>query len=135
VIDAFDRGSYIKVIPGERKIVGYSTKYARGPLKNFKNYFVIYVDKPIATSQTYNDTTLTDGQELNAKHVMAVIGFKTAKGEKVNLRVASSFISIEQAEISLKREVGTDSFDITKQKAKATWNKTLSRLSVEGGSG
>jgi predicted alpha-1,2-mannosidase len=134
VIDAFDRGSYIKVIPGERKIVGYSTKYARGPLKNFKNYFVIYVDKPIATSQTYNDTTLTDGQELNAKHVMAVIGFKTAKGEKVNLRVASSFISIEQAEISLKREIGTDSFDITKQKAKATWNKTLSRLSVEGGS-
>ena len=134
VIDAFDKGSYIKVIPGEKKIVGYSTKYARGPLKNFKNFFVIYVDKPIATSQTYNDTTLTDGQELTAKHVMAVIGFKTANGEKVNLRVASSFISIEQAEINLKREIGTDSFDITKQKAKATWNKTLSRLSVEGGS-
>ncbi|RYE36098.1 MAG: glycoside hydrolase family 92 protein, partial [Sphingobacteriaceae bacterium] len=34
VIDAFDKGSYIKIIPNERKIVGYSTKYARGPLKN-----------------------------------------------------------------------------------------------------
>ncbi|MBD1384578.1 glycoside hydrolase family 92 protein [Mucilaginibacter rigui] len=134
VIDAFDRGSYVKVIPGERKIVGYSSKYARGPLKNFKNYFVIYVDKPITTAQVYSDSTLKDGLELNAKHAMAVIGFKTSKGEKVNMRVASSFISIEQAEISLNREVGTDSFDITKQKAKAVWNKTLSKLAVEGGS-
>jgi predicted alpha-1,2-mannosidase len=134
VIDAFDRGSYVKVIPGERKIVGYSSKYARGPLKNFKNYFVIYVDKPITTAQVYSDSTLQNGLELDAKHAMAVIGFKTAKGEKVNMRVASSFISIEQAEISLNREVGTDSFDITKQKAKAVWNKTLSKLAVEGGS-
>src|SRR5882757_3903744 len=43
IIDAYDKGSYIKVIPGENKIVGYSTKYAAGQLKNFKNFFVIYV--------------------------------------------------------------------------------------------
>jgi len=134
VIDAFDKGSYVKVIPGEKKIVGYSTKYARGPLKNFKNYFVIYVDKPITTAQVYSDSTLSEGLELSAKHASAVIGFKTAKGEKVNLRVASSFISIEQAEISLNREIGNDNFDITKQKAKAVWNKTLGKLAVEGGS-
>jgi predicted alpha-1,2-mannosidase len=134
VIDAFDKGSYIKVIPGEKKIVGYSSKYARGPLKNFKNYFVIYVDKPITLAQVYSDSTLNDGLELTAKHASAVIGFKTAKGEKVNLRVASSFISIEQAEISLNREIGQDNFDVTKQKAKAVWNKTLSKLAVEGGS-
>nr|WP_067057176.1 GH92 family glycosyl hydrolase [Mucilaginibacter sp. L294] len=134
VIDAFDKGSYVKIIPGEKKIVGYSTKYARGPLKNFKNYFVIYVDKPITTAQVYSDSTLKDGLELNAKHALAVIGFKTAKGEKVNMRVASSFISLEQAKISLNREIGADNFDITKQKAKAVWNKTLSKLAVEGGS-
>jgi predicted alpha-1,2-mannosidase len=134
VIDAFDKGSYIKIIPGEKKIVGYSTKYARGPLKNFKNYFVIYVDKPITLAKVYSDSTLNDGLELSAKHASAVIGFKTAKGEKVNLRVASSFISIEQAEISLNREIGKDNFDITKKKAKAVWNKTLSKLAVEGGS-
>ncbi|MEO6633570.1 MAG: GH92 family glycosyl hydrolase, partial [Mucilaginibacter sp.] len=134
VIDAFDKGSYIKVIPGERKIVGYSSKYARGPLKNFKNFFVIYVDKAITLAQTYSDSTLTDSLELHAKHVMAVIGFKTAHGEKVHLRVSSSFVSIEQAEINLKREQGNDSFNVTEQKAKDVWNKTLSRLTVEGGS-
>ena len=133
VIDAFDRGSYIKILRGENKIVGYSTKYARGPLKNFKNYFVIYVDKPIALAQVYSDSTLSDGSELSAKHVSAIIGFKTANGEKVNLKVASSFISLEQAEISLQREIGNNTFDVTKANAKATWNKTLSRLQVEGG--
>jgi predicted alpha-1,2-mannosidase len=133
VIDAFDRGSYIKVIPGERKIVGYSTKYARGPLKNFKNYFVIYTDKPITLAQVYSDSVLNNKLELTANHVSAVIGFKTHDGEQVHLRVASSFISEEQAEINLKREQGNDSFDATEQKAKAVWNKTLSRLTVEGG--
>lgn len=135
IIDAFDRGSYVKVIPAERKIVGYSTKYARGPLKNFKNYFVIYVDKPITTAQVYSDTTLSAGEtSIKDKHAMAVVGFKTAKGEKVNLRVASSFISEEQAELNLKREIGNDGFDVTKQKARDVWNKTLSRVAVEGGS-
>ncbi len=134
IIDAFDKGSYIKVIPGEKKIVGYSTKYARGPLKNFKNFFVIYVDKPITIAQTYSDSTLTDSLGLHAKHVMAVIGFKTSHDEKVHLRVSSSFISIEQAELNLKREQGNDSFDVTEQKAKDVWNKTLNHLTVEGGS-
>lgn len=133
VIDAFDKGSYIKVLPGERKIVGYSTKYARGPLKNFKNYFVIYTDKPITFTRVFNDTVAVNANELAANHVLAVIGFKTNNHEKVHLRVASSFISQEQAELNLKREQGTDSFDVLKNKAKVTWNKTLGRISAEGG--
>jgi predicted alpha-1,2-mannosidase len=133
VIDAFDRGSYVKIIPSERKIVGYSTRHSWGPLKNFKNYFVIYIDKPFTLTRTYSDSTLTDSAELHSKHASAVIGFKTTKGEQVHLRVASSFISIEQAELSLKREQGNDSFAVTEQKAKDTWNKTLGKLTVEGG--
>ncbi|MDB5026269.1 MAG: glycoside hydrolase family 92 protein [Mucilaginibacter sp.] len=133
VIDAFDRGSYVKIIPSERKVVGYSTRHSWGPLKNFKNYFVIYIDKPFTLTRTYSDSTLTDSAELHSKHASAVIGFKTNKGEQVHLRVASSFISIEQAELSLKREQGNDSFAVTEQKAKDIWNKTLGRLTVEGG--
>jgi predicted alpha-1,2-mannosidase len=133
VVDAFDKGSFVKIIQGENKIVGYSTRYSRGPLKNFRNYFVIYIDKSFTLSQTYSDSTLTDSLSLHANHSSAIIGFKTQTGEKVNLRVASSFISLEQAELNLKREQGTDSFDITKQKAKSIWNKTLNRLTVSGG--
>ena len=134
-IDALDKGSYVKILPAEKKIIGYTTRNSGGVPANFKNYFVIYVDKPFTVSYTWKDSVLVkDGTESDAKHAGAVIGFKTTRGEKVNLRVASSFISYEQADISLKREVGADAFDVTKQKAKAAWNKQLNRILVEGGS-
>lgn len=134
VVDAFDRGSYIKIIPSQKKIIGYSTRYSRGPLPNFRNYFVMYVDKPFAISYAWHDSTLLkDSIEVSANHSGAIVGFKTAKGEKVHLKVASSFISFEQAETNLQREIGNDNFETTKQKSKTTWNKSLSRLLVEGG--
>ncbi len=134
MIDALDKGSYVKVIPGENKIIGYTTRNSGGVPANFKNYFVIYIDKPFTVSYAWKDSVLIKGAaESDAKHAGAVIGFKTSRGEKVNLRVASSFISYDQADISLKREVGTDGFDVTKQKAKAAWNKQLNRILVEGG--
>ena len=37
VVDAFDRGSYVKVIPEENKIVGYTTRNSGGVPQNFKN--------------------------------------------------------------------------------------------------
>jgi predicted alpha-1,2-mannosidase len=135
VIDALDRGSYVKIIPGENKIIGYTTRYARSKLINFKNYFVIYVDKAFTVASAFRDSSLiTDSLELKTNHAGAVIGFKTKKGEVVNMKVASSFISFEQAELNLKREVGANSFNTTMTNAKAIWNKTLSRIQVEGGS-
>jgi predicted alpha-1,2-mannosidase len=135
VIDALDRGSYIKIFPKENKIIGYSTKNARSKPVNFKNYFVIYTDKPFTVAKAWHGKTLAhDSLEISANHTGAIIGFKTTKGEKVHLRVASSFISFEQAEINLKREIGADSFEATKEKAHQAWNKVLGRLQVEGGS-
>jgi predicted alpha-1,2-mannosidase len=135
VIDAFDKGSYVKILPKEGKIIGYSTKSARAKGLNLKSYFVIYIDKPFTYNRTWHGNTLAsaDSLELKDAHAGAIIGFKTTKGEQVHLRVASSFISLEQAEVNLQRELAHDSFDVTKQKAHDTWNKTLSRISVEGG--
>lgn len=134
VIDAVDKGSYVKVIPEENKIIGYSTRYRRGSLINFKNYFVIYLSKPITMAYTWRGNTLVkDSLEMKANHAGAIVGFKTSKGEKIQMRVASSFISFEQAELNLKRELANDSFETIKSKGKSIWNKTLSRLQVEGG--
>ena len=134
VVDAFNKGSYIKIIPSEKKIIGYSTKYSRGKLPNFKNYFVICFDKAFSLSYTWHDSTLVkDSLEMTALHSGAIIGFRTAKGEQVHAKVASSFISLEQAELNLAREIAHDNFDATAQKAKATWNKTLQRVTIEGG--
>jgi len=136
VVDALNKGSYIKIIPAERKIIGYTTKYARGPLpKNFKNYFVVYFNKDFKLAKIWSGNKLKDNElELESDHSGAIIGFKTTKGEQVTAKVASSFISFEQADLNLKRELANDGFDATKAKGRAIWNKTLSKIAVEGGS-
>ncbi|MBO9154956.1 GH92 family glycosyl hydrolase [Chitinophaga sp. GCM10012297] len=134
VVDAFDKGSYIRIIPKENKIIGYTTRNSGGVPENFKNYFIIQFDKPFTLAHAWSGNQLAkDTLEYKADHVGAIVGFKTFKGEKVNLKVASSFISPEQAALNLQREVGGDSFDATKQKAKQSWNKELGRILVEGG--
>jgi predicted alpha-1,2-mannosidase len=134
LIDAFDKGSYVKIIPEKNEIIGYSTKNSGAVTENFKDYFVIYIDKPFKDASVWHDLKVDAGVlEYKGDHAGAVISFKTSKGEQVHLRVASSFISIEQAELNLKRELGTESFDITEQKAKDIWNKTLNHINVQGG--
>ena len=134
VVDAFDKGSSISIIPSQNKIVGYSTKYSRGKLVGFKNYFVIYADKPFTKYSAWKDKDFVkDALEITGDHCGAVVGFATKKGEKVNLRIASSFISLEQAELNLQRELSKDSFDDTFKKAKLAWNEKLKRVEVAGG--
>lgn len=133
VVDAFDKGSYIKIIPEERKIIGYTTRNSGGVSPEFKNYFVIYADKAFDIAYAWHDSVLSNDREMKANHSGAIIGFKTSRYEKVNLRVASSFISYEQAELNLNRELGKDDFDVTCNKAKAVWNKYLGKIKVEGG--
>ncbi|WP_321437926.1 GH92 family glycosyl hydrolase [uncultured Bacteroides sp.] len=133
VVDAFDKGSYIKIIPGENKIIGYTTKNSGGVPANFKNYFVITFDKPFTYKYTFSDGALKQDAEQTSDHVGAVIGFKTAKGEMIHAKVASSFIGFDQAILNLK-ELGNDNFDQVVSKGKAQWNEALSKIKVEGGS-
>tara|TARA_R110000868_G_scaffold82268_7_gene232431 strand:- start:8406 stop:10700 length:2295 start_codon:yes stop_codon:yes gene_type:complete len=131
IVDAFDRGSYVKIIPEERKIIGYTTRNSGGVPENFKNYFVIKFDTDFEISKTFSEAELTNALETTSKHAGAAIGFKTKKGQIVNAQVASSFISYEQAELNLQ-EIGNSDFDQLKEKGKQTWNKELSRIEVEG---
>ena len=131
VIDAFDKGSYVKVIPEENKIIGYSTKNSGGVPENFKNYFVIQFDKPFTfVSTVFENNILPNETEAKGNHTGAVIGFATKKGEIVHARVASSFISPEQAELNLK-ELGKNSFDQLVANGREIWNREMSKVDVE----
>ncbi len=134
LVDAFDRGSYVKIIPSENKIIGYTTRNSGGVPENFKNYFVIVFDKSFTKSNIWSKDHIIEGKtELEDDHVGAALQFKTRRGEQIHARVASSFISYEQADRNLQ-ELGTDSFDQVKSKGADIWNKELSRITVEGGS-
>ena len=131
IVDAFDKGSYVKVIPEENKIIGYSTKNSGGVPENFKNYFVIQFDKPFTfVSTVFENNILPNETEAKGNHTGAVIGFATKKGEIVHARVASSFISPEQAKLNLK-ELGKNSFDQLVANGREIWNREMSKIEIE----
>lgn len=132
VIDAFDRGSYIRVAPTEKRIYGYTTRNSGGVPSNFKNYFIVEFDRDFDFFSVWDKNKLCDGIELNADHAGAFVSFKTGRGEIVEAKVSSSFISFEQAEINMKREIGNNSFDNIKENGLARWNEVLGRIEVDG---
>ncbi len=133
MLDAFFKGSMVKIIPSERKIIGYCRNNNGGVPENFHNYFVAQFDKDFELNHTWEDDwkLKENSTDSEGEHVGAIIGFKTRKGEAIHVKVASSFISPEQAQLNLDREIGNDSFDMTKSKAKEAWEKELSRIVVE----
>jgi predicted alpha-1,2-mannosidase len=130
VVDAFDHGSYVRIIPSENKIVGYTTKNSGGVPDNFKDYFVLEFDHPFTYKTVVKDGRMDNGSlESKCNHAGAIIGFKTRRGEKINVRVASSFISAAQAELNLK-ELGSDGLDGIAAKGRKRWNDVLGAIEV-----
>ena len=131
VVDAFDNGSYIKVIPEENRIVGYTTKNSGGVPSNFKNWFVIESDTPFEYVRTISDgTDESESLESQSSHSGAVVGFRISADRMVNLKVASSFISVDQALVNMK-ELGDGDFDRLTAEGRSRWNEVLGRIKVE----
>lgn len=131
VIDAFDKGSYIQVIPSERKVIGFSTRNSGGVPDNFRNYFVIEFDHDFDAFVSVKDGQLISANEQKGNHVGAIITFKTSqRGEKILARVASSFVSSAQAMQNLK-ELGLADMDQLKQQGRQRWNEVLGKIEVE----
>ena len=140
VVDAFDEGSAIQVDAARRRISGWSSKRnVRGnekddPPRALRNWFVLEFDHPFAAAPVWADGTFREGQTAcEAKHAGVVVRFApTKRGEQVHVRVASSFISAEQAERNLL-ELGEGDFDAVAARGRAAWNEALGRIRVEGG--
>lgn len=130
VVDAFDRGSFIRVIPEENKIIGYTTRNSGGVPENFKNYFVLLFDKPLEFASVWKNGKLCEGEEVRDDHTGALVGFGTHRGEQVEVRVASSFISFEQAERNL-RELEGKTFEEVKAEGEEVWNRVLGVFRIE----
>jgi len=134
LLDAFNEGSMVKIIPGERKVIGYCRNNSGGVPDNFHNYFVAVFDRDFTSTHTWHGDTLDlNSVEQEGDHSGAVLGFKTKRGEQINVRIASSFISPEQALINLNRETGDKDFETLRKEGNDIWNKQLGMISVESG--
>ncbi|MBK1884053.1 GH92 family glycosyl hydrolase [Luteolibacter pohnpeiensis] len=134
VVDPFDGGPEIKISPDQRTVTGICRNNHGGVPDNFANHFVIVFDQPFTAYGTWDDFSTKAGEtEISGGHCGGYLKFDVKAGEPITCKVASSFISLDQAKLNLKREIGDADFDTVKQKADATWNETFAKIKVEGG--
>ena len=115
VVDAYNGGN-VEIVKDKNMIKGWSSANHGGVTENFRNWFVVISDTPF-------EVETVDGS-------IAMVGFKTKKGQQVNLQVASSFISADQAELNLK-ELGGRNIDQIAEAGRDRWNEVLGRIKVE----
>ncbi len=134
VLDGYNRLSGVKIDPKLKRITGWVNN-GEGFKRGWKSYFVVQFDQPIKAYGTWENkqnTIKADSLVAEGLGKGAYIEFKA--GVKVQVKTASSYISLEQAELNLKRELGADkNLEQTKANAAAVWNKSLGRVTVEGG--
>jgi predicted alpha-1,2-mannosidase len=134
VLDGYTKMSMVKIDAAKRTISGWVNNCRWAP-QSFKNYFVIVFDKPFAGYGTWeNKKNTTNAQQTEAEGdgVGAYLKFKD--GETVSAKVASSYISPDQAQLTLQTELGQyRSFEDTHKAADKIWNTLLGRMAVEGG--
>ena len=136
VIDGYTDMSEIKIDPAKRQISGWvnNQRFVNNS-KTFRSYFVVQFDKAFEDYgmwENQKDEIFPKKLEGEGKGYGAYIKFK--KGSKVQAKAASSYISAEQAVITLNDELGKDkNLETTKIRGHKTWNELLNRIQVEGG--
>lgn len=136
VLDAFNSGASIEIIPAENKIVG-AVRYRCGDVPRIfsSNYFVIVFDRPFSAHGVWFSNVVQQGvTHLTGQQAGAFLQFDTGSDKVVGCKVASSFISPEQAQRNLDQEIGNADFDTIRKQAESRWNQMLGRAKVEGGS-
>jgi predicted alpha-1,2-mannosidase len=133
VIDAFDKGSEIEVMPDGRTVRGIARNNSGGVPSNFANYFLLKFGHPVAEAGTWVDGVRKDNvRRASGQHVMAFVRFDDLR-EPLIVHASSSFLSHAQAALSLEKEIGSSSFEKVRDTARRKWEAELGRFRVEGG--
>ncbi len=132
VIDAQHGGCKVDIDQMRRRVTGYVKNHNGGVPANFTNYYVMEFSHPIAEKGVMINDSLFAGRSVGEHdRVCGYLRFIVPEGEKLTVRISSSFISPEQAQLNFSREVKNKSFDEVKESAKSLWNSLLGRVVVE----
>ncbi|NMP37640.1 MAG: glycoside hydrolase family 92 protein [Clostridiales bacterium] len=129
---AFD-GS-VKILPGTNEVEGYGTVDTQfaGRYGGLKAYFVAQFNTPFESYATWDaDGNLPDRAEASGDDTGADLNFGNINGKPVELKLAISFVSVENARENLEAEAGQLSFESIRTLARSSWDSWLSRATIE----
>jgi predicted alpha-1,2-mannosidase len=121
IIDIPQTASEIQQLSSTRRIHFTSTATSGGTPQNFATYYVVEF------AQSWAAVDIAS----SGKHQTATIRFEGAS-PSLEVRIATSFISFDQASHNLEQEIGHQSPAQLRDAAKALWNKHLNVIEIEG---
>ena len=118
----------------EGSISSVDRAYNVGP-KDVKIYFVVQVDKEWKSLDAWDyEKRFYDISTLKGDSAGTSMAFDVNSGDEVQLKIAISYTSIENARNNLEKECDTWDFDSVRSDSREIWNEWLSKIKVEGGS-
>lgn len=120
LIEIPGKGEPVYHAEGNRILHFTSTSNEGGVPPNFATYYVVHF------SESWESINAKQGSDRQ----LLILQFK--KGSAIEARIATSFISFEQAKKNLERELGTKPMDQLRADAKAEWSQHFERLQIEG---
>ena len=115
-----------------RTIKGYSTANNGGVPKGWKAFFIMHLDRDVTASGSFDHVSEVHAGNKSAdgdSHVGMYLEFKVGDNRTVEIPIGTSYISYDQAELNLKREL-TGGFDATRDRTAKAWEKNLGRIEV-----
>lgn len=118
------------VLMSERRVVGFTRGNSGGVPGNFACYYAMEFSQPVARAGTFVEGRLIEGLEASGERAGAFVEFS---GRSVEVRIATSFISIEQARTNLERELAGQHMASLRRESSEAWQEVLGRIRVETG--
>jgi predicted alpha-1,2-mannosidase len=136
--DHRSENSEVKVLPDARQVEGSVRIYGAfsGRYGGLDVYFVAQFSQPFANHGTWEVNALSpDIDTPQVPSVGAELTFaKQATETSVEVRLALSYVSVENARENLESEAANRSFDEIQGAARDDWEEHLSRVQLSGGS-
>ena len=142
----FDTGAHLGHCPtahseiwkiSDTEIAGYQImeRTLRRP-KDFPVYFYVRLNKPFQDIVSWKDSTIvknSDPERISGWNSGLAVKYETKEDEEILMKVAISYVSVEQAKMNLDEELTHWDFEKVKQESYAEWNKWLKQIEIEGG--
>jgi predicted alpha-1,2-mannosidase len=132
IVQPFAGDSAISVDTARQCITGYTQAHTAGCPPNFACYFVIAFDQPITGAMLFDVSHAWEAMQGEGERIGARVAFDATASRVLNVRVGTSFVSIEQAWRNLESEIGTSKLEKVREQSKNIWNELLSRIEIDG---